>query len=424
MADLNLTATDDGEQNWSNRTIFVGDNLDVMRGMNSASVDLLYLDPPFNSNRDYFAPIGSQAAGAMFEDVWKWSDVDLANLGELREKLPRLSAVVDVARSTHSDAMASYLVFMGVRVIEMKRLLKPAASIYLHCDPTASHYLKLMMDAIFGRQQFENEIIWSYRRWPSKQARFQRMHDVILFYSRDGSNDGRTFNVALEPLAESSQKRFRGRRPHQAAGATKKDWLENGSEGTPQRDVFDLSIIAPASKERTGYPTQKPLALMKRIVKASSNPGDVIFDPFCGCATTCVAAENAGRQWIGIDLSAKAGELVMDRLCSGKQAVIRRTDISIREDVPKRTDLGSIPPYNSRENKERLYGRQEGFCNLCKEHFQMRNLEIDHIVASTRGGHDHIDNLQLLCGSCNRIKGTRSMAEAIAIAEERGLRRQ
>ena len=146
--------------NWANRTMFTGDNLDIMRGMNSESVDLIYLDPPFNSNRNYAAPIGSEAAGAAFKDTWTLDDVDLAWHGEVAEQHPALYAIIDAARESHGKGMQSYLIMMGVRLLEMRRLLKLTGSIYLHCDPTASHYLKLVMDAVFGVRNFRNEISW------------------------------------------------------------------------------------------------------------------------------------------------------------------------------------------------------------------------------------------------------------------------
>lgn len=173
-------------------------------------------------------------------------------------------------------------------------------------------------------------------------------------------------------------------------------------------DVWQHHSVMPWARERVGYPTQKPLNLLDRIIKASSNPGDMVLDPFCGCATTCVAAENLQRQWVGIDLSPKAGELVMERLGAGETAV-RRTDIVLREDIPSRTDLGPLLPYNHPDNKRTLYGQQEGHCAGCGEHFQSRHLEVDHIIAVNKGGTDHIDNLQLLCGNCNRVKGDRGM---------------
>jgi len=157
-------------------------------------------------------------------------------------------------------------------------------------------------------------------------------------------------------------------------------------------------------RERTGYPTQKPLALLRRIIKASSNEGDMVFDPFCGCATTCVAAQVEGRQWAGIDISTKAVDLVKMRL--HKELRLFAKPIH-RRDIPQRTDLGKLPP--ARSHRHTLYGLQSGDCAGCKTHFESRHLEVDHIVARSKGGTDHIENLQLLCGNCNRIKGNRGM---------------
>ena len=172
--------------NFASGTVWTGDNLPVMRGMNDACVDLIYLDPPFNSNRHYEAPIGSKAAGAAFKDAWTLDDVDVCEHGELADRNPAAYAVIEAARQAHGKGMQSYLIFMAVRLLEMRRVLKPTGSIYLHCDPTASHYLKLLMDGVFGKAAFKNEIIWSYRRWPSKSRNYQTMHDVVLFYVAGG----------------------------------------------------------------------------------------------------------------------------------------------------------------------------------------------------------------------------------------------
>ena len=168
------------------KTIWTGDNLDILRGLNSDSFDLIYLDPPFNSNQDYAAPVGSKAAGAAFKDTWNLSDLDTAWMGIVAEDEPAVANVIKTAGLAHSKGMQSYLTMMAVRLLEMRRVLKDTGSIYLHCDPTASHYLKLLMDAIFGRRNFKNEVIWSYRRWPSKSFNWQTMHDVILFYTGGG----------------------------------------------------------------------------------------------------------------------------------------------------------------------------------------------------------------------------------------------
>ena len=239
------------------------------------------------------------------------------------------------------------------------------------------------------------------------------MHDTLLFYAR--SRGEHTFNVDYEPPSESTMRVWKGKRQTLRAGATAKTVDGSASAGLPQRDVFNIGFIAPRAKERTGYPTQKPLALLDRIIKASSNPGDVVLDPFCGCATACVSAESLGRQWIGIDLSPVAATLVESRLRDQFRIF---AEIHHRTDIPHRTDLGELPNY--RTHKHELFGKQEGHCGGCRIAFPFRNFEIDHRIPRAKGGSDHVDNLQLLCGACNRAKGTGTQAELIAKLKERG----
>ena len=204
--------------NWPNRTMWTGDNLDVMRGMNSETIDLIYLDPPFNSNRNYSAPIGSEAAGAAFKDTWALSDVDEAWHGEIADRDPALYAIIDAAGLAHGKGMKSYLIMMAVRLMEMRRLLKDTGSIYLHCDPTASHYLKSLMDAIFGASNFKNEIVW--RRTPAKALMTKRLpanHDLLFAYQMA---DQSTWNpdsvfVPYDPnnLDEKTASKYRHREP-------------------------------------------------------------------------------------------------------------------------------------------------------------------------------------------------------------------
>ncbi len=392
-----------GVCNVPNRTIFEGDNLDVMRGMNDGCVDLIYLDPPFNSNRDYAAPIGSEAAGAAFKDTWDLTDVDEAWHNEIAETNLPLYKVIDASQYSHGSGMKSYLIMMAVRLIEMKRILKPNGGVYLHCDPTANHYLKTLMDTIFGREMFRNEVIWSYRRWPSKGNQYQTMHDVILFYAGPGN----VFNVEFEHPSESYMRRFKGKtQVLDPVSRTRKLVVDKPTKGLPLRDVWEMSILAGSSKERTGYPTQKPLKLLDRIIATSTNEGDVVLDPFCGCATTCISAERLNRRWIGIDLSPLAVKLVEQRarnelgLMGGVQAIAR-------SDIPKRTDREPAPPLS--ESKVVLYGTQAGHCNGCGTHFMQQHLTVDHVIARSKGGTDHLENLQLLCAHCNSLKGDRPM---------------
>ena len=387
--------------NFASATIWTGDNLDIMRGMNSACVDLIYLDPPFNSNRTYEAPIGSKAAGASFKDAWTLDDVDVCEHGELADRNPAAYAVIDAARQAHGKGMQSYLVFMAVRLLEMQRILKPAGSIYLHCDPTASHYLKLLMDGIFGKDRFRNEIIWSYRTGGVSKNYFARKHDVLFYYS-----GGSIFNMQTEKAYTKSKNRKPGLVNY---GAGKAMFYEddNGIYNlVSMRDVWEIPYLNSQAKERLGYPTQKPLALLDRIIKASSNPGDMVLDPFCGCATALVAANRLGRQWAGIDLSALAIKLVKQRIIEDNSLWAGPVALDA---PPRRTDLGDLPNY--RTHRHRLYGEQEGVCVGCDTHFPFRVMDVDHILPRSKGGTDHPDNLQLLCSGCNRSKGGKTMAE-------------
>ncbi len=390
-------------RNFINGTVWTGDNLPILRGMNSDCVDLIYLDPPFNSNRNYAAPIGSKAAGAAFKDAWTLSDVDVHEHGELAERNPAAYKVIDAARDTHSQGMMSYLIMMAVRLLEAQRVLKPTGSIYLHCDPTASHYLKLLMDGVFGRRNFRNEIVWCYSR-PSapRQRQLSRVHDIILWYSK---GDSWIFNAddIRQPYAASSRAR-----EGYAATASK---VAEGSVKLDKRGKFPESwIYIPPLKgnarEAVGYPTQKPLALMERIIQASSNPGDMVLDPFCGCATTLVAADRLDRQWAGIDLSPLAVKLVEQRIKAERGLWGGPT---VLDKPPRRSDLGKLPNY--RTHKHRLYGEQEGICAGCDTHFPFKIMEVDHILPRAKGGTDHIENLQLLCSHCNRSKGGKTMAQ-------------
>ena len=460
------------EPNFVDKTIWTGDNLDILRGLNSECVDLIYLDPPFNSNRNYAAPVGSRAAGAAFKDTWTLSDLDTAWMGLIADEQPAMYKVIETAGLTHGKGMQSYLCMMAVRLVEMRRVLRETGSVYLHCDPTASHYLKLLMDSIFGDSNFKNEIVW--KRSTAVKGNFGQGSqffapntDTLLYYSRAKSW---VFNQQFAPYSkEYIEKAYRhiepetGRRfqlvsmtgpgggakgnpSYEVMGVTRfwryseermQELIDKGlvvqakPGGVPRRKYYldegrgvavqslwdDIANLQGSSTENTSYPTQKPLALLERIISASSNPGDVVLDPFCGCATACVAAEKLGRKWVGIDISEKAVELVNMRLREFMGDLFHERLVTARTDIPRRTDILVPIPY--RKQKHVLFGRQEGRCAGCKYEFPFRILEVDHVIPRSRGGSDHLDNLQLLCPNCNRIKGDREMAYLMARLRER-----
>lgn len=304
--------------------LYCGDNLTILRDkIASDSVDLIYLDPPFQSNQDYNLIFKTKDGGSSksqivaFEDTWEWGPEAQRTFAEMVDQGGYLAKALTSLRQFLSESdMMAYLSMMAPRLVEMRRVLRDGGSIYLHCDPTASHYLKMLMDAVFGFKSFQNEIIWSYRRWPSPCRRYQRMHDVILFYSK-GDAGPKTFNVEYEPNSPSYEKRFKGKTQMlDPETRTRKITLETDSKGLMRRDVWEISIIAGFSKERLGYPTQKPQALLERIIRTSSNPGDVILDPFCGCGTAIEVANSPElmRRWIGIDITPLAISVVKGRL--------------------------------------------------------------------------------------------------------------
>lgn len=341
-----------------NRTLFFGDNLEILREKfpdkpdADGYFDLIYLDPPFNSNRDYNVlfkegATDSQAQVQAFGDSWHWTTEAQKAFEELvgvkssktkiNEQISNLMLALEKLVG-HNDVLA-YLTMMTIRLIELKRVLKKTGSIYLHCDPTASHYLKLMMDAIFGKQNFKNEIVWHYRRWTNVSSRFKAMHDIILFYTKSNEH---TFNlIEIEPTESQKAVIEKGYNVNsvmkggikilqlliynkeKVANLVKSGILDLSKYGniinrdtikTEANDVWDIQYLHSQAKERLGYPTQKPEALLERVIKASSKEGDWVLDPFCGCGTTVAVAEKLDRKWIGIDITTLAINLIKHRL--------------------------------------------------------------------------------------------------------------
>ena len=468
-------ATQDN-RNFDNRTLFWGDNIDFLRAMNSETVDLIATDPPFNKGRDFHATPDSLAAGASFQDRWKWDEEAhpqftdaLLNKAENKKEYAHVWTVIESARASWGDDMGAFLCFMGVRLMEMHRILKPTGSIYLHCDPTASHYLKTLMDAVFGRANFRNEIVWKRRADKHNLARknMGRIHDLILYYAKTVHTK---YNRQFLPYDDDYVRNFYkheddrglyrtlpctnesgGNRPYEFRGIVRswrfrpermeemfragllvqakpgspfqyKKYLKD-AKGVPIQDLWD--DIAPSrGKEATGYPTQKPLALYERIIRASSNPGDMVLDPFAGCATTCVAAERLERQWVGIDLWKETKDLTVARLKAEKR-MFALEQMTVTDIPPARTDDGEVasPDLTLKMQRQlakwqRLY-RHEIFdylaeaqvtptglitCAGCGRSHEYEYMQLDHIRAKDDGGEDYITNRVLLCGPCNRWK--------------------
>lgn len=300
-------------------TLFYGDNLDILRRyIADESIDLIYLDPPFNSNRDYNVLFkeGKVDSGAQihaFGDTWEWTPPTIKIFEELvHGPNARVAITINsLAEIVGKNSVMAYLVNMTARLIPLRRVLKSTGTLYLHCDPTASHYLKVLMDAIFGQKNFRNEIIWAYRGGGTPKKDFGRRHDVLLRYSK-------TDEYLFYPDAV--------RIPYQAEGMSRTDdamWGKHkGTDkvykpnplGKVPEDWWLINVLNANDPERLGYPTQKPEMLLRRIIKASSKEGDWILDPFCGCGTAVVVAEEQRRNWIGIDVSIQAINVIKQRL--------------------------------------------------------------------------------------------------------------
>lgn len=296
----------------SGNVLYCGDNLQVLpRHIPDAFADLIYLDPPFNSNATYnilFGRAGGVEPGARikaFDDTWRWDQTAAAAFREiLTAGGPAAAALVGMQTMLGPSTMLAYLAMMAPRLLELRRVLKPTGSIYLHCDPTSSHYLKVLMDAVFGAEHFQNEIVWHYQTGGASKVRFSRKHDTILFYSRSTEWRFHGDRIAV-PRTEKAMARARHSRGARIAA---EDDTKNPT------DVLLIQQMNPMARERLGYPTQKPEALLEQFILASSDPGEVVLDPFCGCGTTVAVAQRLERRWVGIDIAHLAISLADRRL--------------------------------------------------------------------------------------------------------------
>ena len=535
-----------------NRTIVTSDNLPALRSMPDDCVDLIYLDPPFNSDTEYYNPLRSREVEARrlqremrlpvpsqeepqqvgFSDVFHMEEFNPDGtpnrnwkpqwVSEISRVIPSLPGIVNAA-GAHSRSMQGYVTFMAVRLVEMQRVLKPTGSIYLHCDDTSVHYLRAVMDAVFGPENYLNNIIWRRATSHNDARRFGRIVDHILYY-RNGLIHTWNTEAILEakpeeeikkayPMVDEKWGRYRsadltgplhnaprgtpstepwhgydvhamGRVWSVPLTGTYAEWIEENvipgyrsiksirarldalesagmiyhptrgrwpglkryaaaDRGIPQQNIF----LTPRgftnyNKKETSYPTEKPVPLLERIIAVSSHEGDIVLDPFCGCATTAVAAENLKRRWIGMDIAVEAYRQVVNRMRGkfpdmasdeGDSVLVELRRIyrvdklpgQLDDDAPLVVEQEEQKPARlnlSDEQRDYLCGLQNSYCLGCGKQLDLELLEEDHVVPRIQSGPEEIVNIQLLCGYCNRVKGhRRKIWDVWEINEKRGI---
>jgi DNA modification methylase len=344
--------------------LYYGDNIEILRKkLADETVDLCYIDPPFNSKRNYFQiynnPGGEDKAQSQaFMDTWEWGDeasagltfiTDIANL----QSGKFTSQTVELIRGLHKvlseGGLLAYLVHMTLRIVEIHRVLKPTGSFYLHCDPTASHYLKLVLDSVFCAKgqggDFLNEIIWCYKSGGASKRNFSRKHDVIFLYVKSKSDY--TFNYQQEKSYN------RGLKPYNFKGVEEfKDEI-GWHTMVGMKDYWEINMVGRTSSERMGYPTQKPEALLERILTASTKAGDVVLDAYCGCGTTVAVAQRLERKWIGIDITYQSISLILKRLADKYPTEWSSIEASIHLDGVPKDIKSAVALANRRDDKTR-----------------------------------------------------------------------
>jgi len=410
------------EETMAENVLYYGDNLDVLRRyIKDESVDLIYLDPPFKSNATYNVLFeernGSKSKAQIkaFEDTWSWDRGSAEAYAEIVEKGPpevsRVMKAFLVMLGTND--MLAYLSMMAPRLVELRRVLKPTGSIYLHCDPTASAHLRLLMDAVFGPQNFVNEVIWHYRKWPTGKYGFQKNHDVILFYARSQGRE-RTFNQLYMERAASTKKRFGKSKIISAFDDSGRRLpsltTEEESKGVRQDDIWDIGRVPPIKQL---FPTQKPEALLERIIKASSNEGDTVLDPFCGCGTAIAAAQELRRRWIGIDITHLAITLIRHRLEDAFGDAIHGTYEVIGEpkDLSGASALADSDPYQFQwwalglvgaRPVQQKKGADRGIDGRFYFHEDLEGLKTKEVILQVKAGHTGPTHVRDLRGVIDR----------------------
>lgn len=470
------------EPNWNNRTLFVADNIRILRGMNSESVDCIATDPPFNKKRIFNAPLGSRQAEQRFDDRWRWDEVtdewqdliatDHPAIKEIIEaavvieggSIDQRTGKIDTRRVRNS--IAAYLAYMAPRIVEMHRVLKPTGVLFMQCDTEANAYLRLLLDAVFGRRNFINEI--TRRRIEAKGLMTRRLAnncDVILAYGRSNRYK---WNLPYEPydmtnLDEKTLKQYdkieNGRRytldnlanpnddrpnlEYEFLGVTRVwRWTRERMEaalaagrvvqakpgnvprykrfldeqpGKPRDDIWG-DVVQLESSE-LDWDTRKPLSLYKRLIECGSDEGDMVLDPFAGCATACVAAEDLQRKWVGIDIDPVAEEATYIRLREATGLNMTEQPVTVRKSPPRRQDVERVPDDKLRDALWNRQGRQcaNPYCDA--ENLRKVDLQLDHRIPKVRGGEDGVMNRIGLCGNCNARKGRK--AWGLFLDEER-----
>ena len=430
-------------------TLYYGDCLEIMQEMPVKGVDLIYLDPPFNSDKQYNSIYKDETGRPLPEQIEAFCDQ--WTLDEERERAIRNMPIlmreagiedeiadfwrlwVNALRATQPRLLA-YLSYMVQRLLVMRTLLSDTGSIYLHCDPTVSHYIKIMMDGIFGHKNFRNEIAWCYDRWDASSNHFQRMHDIILFYSK---TETFVFNRLTEIDSKRQKTLDRGYTTNLLGDGTRQLIIYEGSEnkpnilklkekdkfdrviirpkerlGRPLKDYWNINFIHPRAKERLGYATQKPLALLERIIQASSNEGDVVLDPFCGCATTLEAAHSLGRKWIGVDIAIHAIKRVAKRRLEERLHLVEGQDFEVKgipQTLEGAKDLWKRDKY---QFQKWCIEQVDGFVTARKTadggidgrlYFDTREKELQSMVLEVKGGKNvGIADLRALHSVMNR----------------------
>jgi DNA modification methylase len=456
--------------------LYYGDNLEVLRRhVKDETVDLVYLDPPFKSNQDYnvlFAEKDGTGAASQFkafEDTWEWNQASAATYEEIVEGGGRVSDVMQAFRRfLGTNDMLAYLTMMAPRLVELHRALKSSGSLYLHCDPTASHYLKLLLDSIFGPTSFRNEIVWkrSHAHSDSKQGsrHYGRVADTLLFYARSDANIWNTQYVPYdEEYVDRDYRRVdeHGRRyridnlqgpggaakgnPYYEVMGVKRYWRYTREKmqelvrqgrviqtrpgavpqykryldempGVPVQSLWtDLPVLNNRSKEVLGYPTQKPEALLERIIRTSSNEGDTVLDPFCGCGTAIVVAQRLKRNWIGIDITHLAIGLIKSRLRDTFGDEVAKTYRVVGEpvSVPDAVELAKEDPYQFQwwalglvgaRRAEQKKGSDQGIDGRLYFHDEGQGSSTKQIILSVKSGHVSVKDVRDLRGVIEREK--------------------